>query len=189
MKQLLQSRNFLGLASEQCLYNLVERSSELEVLPACEAYGMGVIPWSPLNRGLLGGVLQKIEGGRRADEETQRYLAEHRDRSRPVPGRKHRQNRRARDEADVAFRRTAAEQNRDVKIAAELPTSAYRCDAGRDAAQSLCRSGLLGARARPLFRHCLVHPDYEATALGEPGLDRKDCHWGCAALVLLRARL
>jgi aryl-alcohol dehydrogenase-like predicted oxidoreductase len=73
------ARNFLGLASEQCLYNLVERTSELEVLPACEAYGMGVIPWSPLNRGLLGGVLQKIETGRRAEEETQRYVAEHRD--------------------------------------------------------------------------------------------------------------
>jgi aryl-alcohol dehydrogenase-like predicted oxidoreductase len=73
------ARNFLGLASEQCLYNLVERTSELEVLPACEAYGMGVIPWSPLNRGLLGGVLQKVETGRRASEETQRYLAEHRD--------------------------------------------------------------------------------------------------------------
>jgi aryl-alcohol dehydrogenase-like predicted oxidoreductase len=40
---------------------------------------MGVIPWSPLNRGLLGGVLQKVETGRRASEETQRYLAEHRD--------------------------------------------------------------------------------------------------------------
>ncbi len=72
------ARHFLGLASEQCLYNLAERSSELEVLPACEAYGMGVIPWSPLNRGLLAGVLRKIEGGRRASEETQKRLAERR---------------------------------------------------------------------------------------------------------------
>jgi aryl-alcohol dehydrogenase-like predicted oxidoreductase len=75
-----KARNFLGLVSEQCLYNLAERTSELEVLPACEAYGMGVIPWSPLNRGLLGGILQKIEGGRRSRPDTQRRLAENRDR-------------------------------------------------------------------------------------------------------------
>jgi aryl-alcohol dehydrogenase-like predicted oxidoreductase len=75
-----RGRNFLGLVSEQCLYNLAERTSELEVLPACEAYGMGVIPWSPLNRGLLGGILQKIEGGRRSRPDTQRRLAENRDR-------------------------------------------------------------------------------------------------------------
>src|SRR5919206_415717 len=37
-------RHFLGLTSEQCLYNLLDRSSELEVLPAAEAYGMGAIP-------------------------------------------------------------------------------------------------------------------------------------------------
>jgi aryl-alcohol dehydrogenase-like predicted oxidoreductase len=71
-------RHFLGLAAEQCLYNLADRTSELEVLPACEAYGMGVIPWSPLGRGLLGGILGKIEGGRRASEITQRKLEKHR---------------------------------------------------------------------------------------------------------------
>ena len=32
---------------------------ELEVLPACQAYGLGVIPWSPLGGGLLGGVLRE----------------------------------------------------------------------------------------------------------------------------------
>lgn len=74
-----RERHLLGLVSEQCLYNLVERTSELEVLPACEAYGMGVIPWSPLDRGLLGGMLQKLDGGRRAGSENQRRLAEHRD--------------------------------------------------------------------------------------------------------------
>ena len=41
------SRHFLGLVSEQSLYNLVERTIELEVIPACEAYGVGVLPWSP----------------------------------------------------------------------------------------------------------------------------------------------
>ncbi len=73
-------RNFLGLASEQCLYNLNDRMSELEVLPAAEAYGMGVIAWSPLGGGLLSGVLQRIEeGSRRADEETQKEIEENRE--------------------------------------------------------------------------------------------------------------
>ncbi len=61
-----RSRNFMGLVSEQCLYNLNARMVELEVLPACEAYGLGVIPWSPLAGGLLGGALGKVAEGRRA---------------------------------------------------------------------------------------------------------------------------
>ena len=77
--ELATRRHFLGLVAEQCLYNLVDRTSELEVLPACEAYGMGVIPWSPLASGLLGGVLEKIEGGRRASESVQEELEQHRD--------------------------------------------------------------------------------------------------------------
>jgi NDP-hexose C3-ketoreductase / dTDP-4-oxo-2-deoxy-alpha-D-pentos-2-ene 2,3-reductase len=48
-------RNFLGLVCEQSLYNLASRTVELEVLPACRHYGLGVIPWSPLAGGLLGG--------------------------------------------------------------------------------------------------------------------------------------
>ncbi|MBO0653064.1 aldo/keto reductase [Streptomyces triculaminicus] len=57
-------RGTLGLVSEQCLYNLAERRAEMEVIPAAEAYGLGVIPWSPLHGGLLGGVLRKErEGG------------------------------------------------------------------------------------------------------------------------------
>jgi aryl-alcohol dehydrogenase-like predicted oxidoreductase len=48
-------RNFLGLVSEQSLYNLASRSVEMEVLPACRHYGLAVIPWSPLAGGLLGG--------------------------------------------------------------------------------------------------------------------------------------
>jgi aryl-alcohol dehydrogenase-like predicted oxidoreductase len=60
-----KSRHFLGLVSEQCIYNLAERTVEMEVLPACEDYGLGVIPWSPLWRGLLGGVLDGEKGGRR----------------------------------------------------------------------------------------------------------------------------
>ncbi len=66
-----RQRHFLGLVSEQSLYNLSDRMVELEVIPACENYGLGLIPWSPLGRGLLAGVLQKIESGRRASENLQ----------------------------------------------------------------------------------------------------------------------
>jgi aryl-alcohol dehydrogenase-like predicted oxidoreductase len=55
-----------GLVSEQSLYNLAERSVELEVLPACQGYGLGVLPWSPLHGGLLGGILAKQSTGRRS---------------------------------------------------------------------------------------------------------------------------
>ena len=68
-----RSRHFLGLASEQCIYNLAARAAEYEVLPACEDYGMGVIPWSPLWRGLLAGVLD-AEGGRRSSSMVQDAL-------------------------------------------------------------------------------------------------------------------
>ncbi|MFE5740680.1 aldo/keto reductase [Streptomyces celluloflavus] len=57
-------RGSYGLVSEQCLYNLAERRAEMEVIPAAEGYGLGVIPWSPLHGGLLGGALRKErEGG------------------------------------------------------------------------------------------------------------------------------
>ncbi len=56
-------RGQLGLVSEQSIYNLVERTVELEVLPAAQAYGIGVIPWSPLHGGLLGGVIRKMADG------------------------------------------------------------------------------------------------------------------------------
>ena len=51
-----KARGTFGLVSEQSHYNLLVRTVELEVLPACRAYGVGVIPWSPLSGGLLGGV-------------------------------------------------------------------------------------------------------------------------------------
>ncbi|MER7397387.1 aldo/keto reductase [Streptomyces sp. NPDC000151] len=57
-------RGSYGLVSEQCLYNLAERRAEMEVIPAAEGYGLGVIPWSPLHGGLLGGAIRKErEGG------------------------------------------------------------------------------------------------------------------------------
>jgi aryl-alcohol dehydrogenase-like predicted oxidoreductase len=69
-----RERHFMGLVSEQSLYNLKDRMIELEVLPACQAYGLGVIPWSPLAGGLLGGVLQKIKEGRRAEKDTRKEI-------------------------------------------------------------------------------------------------------------------
>ncbi|MFI7685879.1 aldo/keto reductase [Streptomyces griseoaurantiacus] len=70
-------RGSYGLVSEQCLYNLAERRAEMEVIPAARDYGLGVIPWSPLHGGLLGGVLKKqAEGGRRASGRAAETLAD-----------------------------------------------------------------------------------------------------------------
>ncbi|MDT0268181.1 aldo/keto reductase [Streptomyces sp. DSM 44915] len=71
-------RNSLGLVSEQCLYNLAERRAEMEVIPAAEGYGLGVIPWSPLHGGLLGGAIRKEReggGGRSAGGRAAEVLA------------------------------------------------------------------------------------------------------------------
>jgi len=72
-----QQRQFMGLVSEQSLYNLAARTIELEVIPACESYGLGLIPWSPLSGGLLAGALEKAKKGRRARELAQKKLDEH----------------------------------------------------------------------------------------------------------------
>lgn len=77
-QEFAKSRHFMGLISEQSLYNLHERTVELEVLPACEAYGIGVIAWSPLARGLLAGALQRGATGRRAAEDLQKDVETHR---------------------------------------------------------------------------------------------------------------
>jgi aryl-alcohol dehydrogenase-like predicted oxidoreductase len=72
-------RNYLGLVSEQSIYNLLVREVELEVLPAAQEYGLGVIPWSPLQGGLLGGVLAKEkEGIRRREGRAKESLKKHR---------------------------------------------------------------------------------------------------------------
>lgn len=65
--EIAKARHFMGLVSEQSLYNLTARTVELEVVPVCEAYGLGLIPWSPLGGGLLGGALEKASEGRRSD--------------------------------------------------------------------------------------------------------------------------
>lgn len=77
-QELARSRHFLGIVSEQSLYNLTERTIELEVIPACMAYGIGLIPWSPLARGLLAGALTPATVGRRADQDLQQEVQKHR---------------------------------------------------------------------------------------------------------------
>lgn len=73
-----RSRHFLGLVSEQSLYNLNERTIELEVIPVCEAYGIGLIPWSPLGRGLLAGALLSADSGRRAEGDLKKEVSQSR---------------------------------------------------------------------------------------------------------------
>jgi aryl-alcohol dehydrogenase-like predicted oxidoreductase len=73
-----KSRHSLGLISEQSIYHLNARTIELEVVPACREYGLGLIPWSPLAGGLLGGVLQKQAAGRRSSEAIAERVEKHR---------------------------------------------------------------------------------------------------------------
>ncbi len=72
-------RNLMGLVSEQSIYHLDNRMVELEVIPACRHYGLGLIPWSPLGGGLLGGALEKVESGRRTSEEMLKRIEANRD--------------------------------------------------------------------------------------------------------------
>jgi len=95
------NRHFLGLVSEQSLYNLSARTIELEVIPACRAYGLGLIPWSPLAGGLLGGALQKANAGRRSSEQAQKHI----------------ENNRTKLEAYENFCRELGEQPADVALA------------------------------------------------------------------------
>ncbi|MDZ7800062.1 MAG: aldo/keto reductase [Trueperaceae bacterium] len=72
-------RGRMGLASEQSIYHLNNRTVELEVIPACEHYGLGLLPWSPLGGGLLGGALGKIDEGRRMSDSFMKRLEMERD--------------------------------------------------------------------------------------------------------------
>lgn len=78
-QELARARRFMGLVSEQSLYSLLDRMIELEVLPACQAYGLGVIPYSTLAGGLLGGAAAKAREGRRSSKWAQEKLEKHRD--------------------------------------------------------------------------------------------------------------
>ena len=62
------ARNFMGLVSEQSLYNLAVRTVELELIPALRTLGIGLIPYSPLHAGLLTGALQAANEGRTPNE-------------------------------------------------------------------------------------------------------------------------
>lgn len=76
-QSMANTRHFLGLVAEQSIYNLVARTVELEVIPTCRHYGLGLIPWSPLAGGLLGGVLKKVANGRRARPALARLIEQH----------------------------------------------------------------------------------------------------------------
>ncbi|MBI1932805.1 MAG: aldo/keto reductase [Ignavibacteriales bacterium] len=71
-----KNNNMFSLVSEQSKYNLFNRKIEREVIPACEYYGVGIIPWSPLEGGLLGGVIEKTKEGRRTTDEVVKKFAE-----------------------------------------------------------------------------------------------------------------
>jgi aryl-alcohol dehydrogenase-like predicted oxidoreductase len=73
-----KQRNLLGIVSEQSIYHLNNRTVELEVLPMCVSEGIGVLPWSPLGGGLLGGVLKKQGEGRRASDFIKARVEKHR---------------------------------------------------------------------------------------------------------------
>jgi aryl-alcohol dehydrogenase-like predicted oxidoreductase len=75
---LAKERHFLGLVSEQSLYNLTSRMVELEIVPACRAFGLGLLPWSPLAGGLLGGSLGKHNQSRRNSERIVETFEKHR---------------------------------------------------------------------------------------------------------------
>ncbi len=100
-----EKRNFFGLVSEQSLYNLNARMVELEVIPACRTFGLGLLPWSPLAGGLLGGGLlnsqEKKNEGRRNSE----HIVEAVQKQRPQL------------EAYEAFCRELGEQPADVALA------------------------------------------------------------------------
>ena len=70
----------VGLATEQSPYNLARRLIEMEVIPAVQEYGMGLIPYSPLAGGLLAGALKKVDEGRRSSEYLQDEIDKDRDR-------------------------------------------------------------------------------------------------------------
>lgn len=72
-------RGLMGLVSEQSIYHLNNRMLELEVIPACRHYGLGLIPWSPLDGGLLGGALEKYNTGRRTGEDFVKQVEKNRD--------------------------------------------------------------------------------------------------------------
>src|SRR3954462_1531463 len=61
------ARHFMGLTSEQSLYNLAVRTVEMELIPALRSLGIGLLPYSPLHAGLLAGALEAGSGDDRIE--------------------------------------------------------------------------------------------------------------------------
>ncbi len=77
--EIAKARHFMGLVCEQPLYNLKVRTAEMDVLPACREYGLGVIPWSPLASGLLAGSRGKESAGRRGEDGVSKEMEKYAD--------------------------------------------------------------------------------------------------------------
>jgi aryl-alcohol dehydrogenase-like predicted oxidoreductase len=77
--EVARQRHRVGLVSEQSVYNLFTRTIELEMLPACSEYGLGVLAWSPLSGGLLAGVLQGEARGRRNSDRVRSAIDKYRE--------------------------------------------------------------------------------------------------------------
>jgi aryl-alcohol dehydrogenase-like predicted oxidoreductase len=76
--EIARGRHLVGLVAEQCHYNLLERKVEMEVLPACESYGMAVVPWEPLAEGILAAPFRQSNEGYRATPRVQERVERHR---------------------------------------------------------------------------------------------------------------
>lgn len=72
-----RNRHLMGIVSEQSIYNLATREIEQEVIPAAKHYGVGVLAWSPLHRGMLTGVLNlDAARGRYTDAHLARFRSQ-----------------------------------------------------------------------------------------------------------------
>lgn len=78
-QSMAEKRQFLGLVSEQSVYNLSNRMVELEVIPSCAFFGLSVIPYSPLGGGLLAGWPEEGAKGRRSSDRFQKSVDKHQD--------------------------------------------------------------------------------------------------------------
>jgi aryl-alcohol dehydrogenase-like predicted oxidoreductase len=50
-----ETKGYVRFVSEQPPYNLLDRRIENELVPMCQAYGLGILPWTPLAMGVLAG--------------------------------------------------------------------------------------------------------------------------------------
>ncbi len=77
--EVARARSSFGLVSEQCKYNLLTRLVETEIQPACERYGVGLVPYSPIGGGLLAGTGRRggAEKSRRESDFAKREREKH----------------------------------------------------------------------------------------------------------------